>query len=80
MEPSCRLHGQGWQFGRNAALPSGVRRRRNPPRRAHGFRRKYHRPFGVVSKCALREKREAPFGKKEKRPGFPERSQLIELI
>ena len=36
-----------------------------PPRRAHDFRRKYHRPFEVVSKCALREK--------EKRPGCPER-------
>ena len=58
--PPYRLHGQGWQFDRNAALSSGVRRRRNPPRRAHDFRRKYHRPFGVVSKCAFREKREAP--------------------
>ena len=56
--PPCRLHGQGWQFERNAALSSGVRRRRNPPRRAHDFRRKYHRPFGVVSKCALRDKKE----------------------
>ena len=34
------------------------------PRRAHDFRRKYHRPFGVVSKCALREK-------KEEGPRFP---------
>ena len=25
----------------------------HPPRRAHGCRRQYHRPFGVVSKCAL---------------------------
>lgn len=32
MEPPCRLHGQGWQFDRNATLSSGVRRRRNPPR------------------------------------------------
>ena len=55
MDPPYRLHGQGWQFDRNAALSSGVRRRRNPPRRAHDFRRKYHRPFGVVSKCALSE-------------------------
>ena len=31
-----------------------------PSRRAHGCRRQYHRPFGVVSKCALRDKREAP--------------------
>ena len=31
---------------------------------AHDFRRKYHRPFGVVSKCALREK-------KEEGPRFP---------
>ena len=72
MDPPYRLHGQGWQFDRNAALSSGVRRRRNPPRRAHDFRRKYHRPFGVVSKCALREKREAP--------RFPGTLQLIELI
>ena len=64
MEPPCRLHGQGWQFDRNATLSSGVRRRRNPPRRAHDFRRKYHRPFGVVSKCALRDK-------KEEGPRFP---------
>ncbi len=27
----------------------------HPPRRAHDFRRKYHLPSGVVSKCALRE-------------------------
>ena len=68
MELPCRLHGQGWQFDRNAALSSGVRRRRNPPRRAHDFRRKYHRPFGVVSKCALRVQ-------KRKAPGSPEALQ-----
>ena len=38
-----------------AALSGGCRNSRNPPRRAHVFRRKYHCPFGVVSKCALRD-------------------------
>ena len=32
----------------------------------------YHRPFGVVSKCALT-------GGKEEAPGFPETSQRIQL-
>ena len=44
-KPLRRLHGQGWQFGRNAALSSGSRRSRNPPRRAHvpDPREGYHR-------------------------------------
>ena len=44
-KPLRRLRGQGWQFGRNAALSSGSRRSRNPPRRAHvpDQREGYHR-------------------------------------
>ena len=46
-------------------MSGGCRNSRNPPsesaRLANG---KYHRPFGVVSKCALREK-------KEEGPRFP---------
>ena len=30
--------------------------------RAHSFRRQYHRPFGVVSKCAFRDKRNGTLG------------------
>ena len=43
--PLRRLRGQGWQFGKNAALSSGSRRSRNPPRRAHvpDQREGYHR-------------------------------------
>ena len=46
------------------ALSGGCRNSRNPPRRAHEPRSGYHCPFGVVSKCALREK-------KEEGPRFP---------
>ena len=50
---------------RDVALSIRLPQEPHPPQRAHGCRRQYHRPFGVVSKCALREK--------EKRPGCPER-------
>lgn len=44
---------------RDVALAIRLPQEPHLPRRAHGFRRKYHRPFRVVSKCALREKEKA---------------------
>ena len=70
-----RLRGQLQQRRIAVALSIRLPQKPHPPRRAHGCRRQYHRPFGVVSKCALRDKRNGTLGC----PNAPRR-QFIVLV
>lgn len=59
------------QLRRDVALSIRLPQEPHPPRRAHGCRRQYHRPFGVVNKCTLSEFSDnAPFFSPKYNGGF----------